>query len=138
MNEMTFVMLIFICEWLYAWSILLEEDKDADSSTTGVRSDGSDGPELRCASRTDDERRYRTLIVERVIPSRKWKTGFLTGYCIHRKNSWKWQIHKAIILGDRALMYRMVEEFRSLKDAMAGLQLMQIMQLESGSHVDTE
>lgn len=78
------------------------------------------------------------MIVERVISSRKWKSGFLTGYCIYRKNSWKWQIHRSIILGDWALMYRMVEEFRSLKDAVAGLQLMQTMWLESIFHADSE
>ena len=138
MNEMTFVVLVFICEWLYAWSILLEEDEDADSSTTDMHDRDGSGKKLRCDSGTDDERRYSTLIVERVISSRKWKSGFLTGYCIYRKNSWKWQIHKAIILGDWALMYRMVEEFRSLKDAVAGLQLMQTMWLESIFHANSE
>ena len=34
-------------------------------------------------------------------------------------------------------MYRMVEEFRSLKDAVAGLQLMQTMWLESIFHADS-
>ena len=36
MNEMAFVVLVFICEWLYVWSILLEEDEDADSGATDM------------------------------------------------------------------------------------------------------
>lgn len=50
MNEMTFVVLVFICEWLYAWSILLEEDEDADSSATDMHDRDGSGKKLRCDS----------------------------------------------------------------------------------------
>lgn len=78
------------------------------------------------------------MIIERVAETKRWKPGIFIGYYIHKETNWKWQVYKAVILGDLAIGFRKVEEFRSLKDAMAGLELIQGMWLEAVYHADTD